>query len=77
MASHLTPLLEANNRSQESFRETEKGKPEGTTAGSALTVMSAAGPDSALQVGVTEAWVFLVACPLQCTEGQCVLPVVA
>lgn len=35
-------------RLQESFGEAEKEKPEGTTAGSALTVMSTAGPDSAL-----------------------------
>lgn len=66
MAKHLTLLLEADNRLQESFRGAEKGKPEGTTAGSALTVMSTAGSDSTLQVAVTEAWVFLAACPLQC-----------
>lgn len=60
---HLTPLLEADNRPLESCTEAEKGKPEGTMAGSALTVTSAAGPDSALQVTVTETWVF-PACPL-------------
>lgn len=60
---HLTPLLEADNRPLESCTEAEKGEPEGTMAGSALAVTSAAGSDSALQVAVTEAWVF-PACPL-------------
>lgn len=51
-------------QSPKSFRESEKGKPEGATAGSALTIMSTVGPDSAFQVTVTEALVFLTTCPL-------------
>lgn len=58
MVSHLTPLLEADNRLQKSFREAEKTKPEGTTAGSALAIMSTAGPDSAFQVVVTKVGIF-------------------
>lgn len=68
MTNHLTLLLEADNRLQKSFRKSEKGKPKGAAASSALTVMSTAGPDSAFQVADTEAWVFLTTCPLQCTE---------
>lgn len=56
---HLTPLLEADNRPLEQRKENQRG----TMAGSALTVTSVAGPDSALQVAVTKVWVF-PACPL-------------